>query len=104
MKAREEKYKSRIRVLEALASGTSGQTHVNSSATNGKTHVNFGDGDINISSRLQLELFNLNDQPPYIVFLIVFQVSADHVHRIKVCFSSKIGCFFIFPSFAYILF
>uniref|UniRef100_A0A0D9WR62 Kinesin motor domain-containing protein n=1 Tax=Leersia perrieri TaxID=77586 RepID=A0A0D9WR62_9ORYZ len=39
MKAREEKYKSRIRVLEALASGTSGQTHVKSSATNGKAHV-----------------------------------------------------------------
>uniref|UniRef100_A0A0E0LCJ4 Kinesin motor domain-containing protein n=1 Tax=Oryza punctata TaxID=4537 RepID=A0A0E0LCJ4_ORYPU len=39
MKAREEKYKSRIRVLEALASGTSEQTHVNSSATNGKAHV-----------------------------------------------------------------
>uniref|UniRef100_A0A0D3GHS5 Kinesin motor domain-containing protein n=1 Tax=Oryza barthii TaxID=65489 RepID=A0A0D3GHS5_9ORYZ len=39
MKAREEKYKSRIRVLEALASGTSDQTHVNSNATNGKAHV-----------------------------------------------------------------
>jgi kinesin family member C2/C3 len=41
MRAREEKYKSRIRVLEALASGANGQ--VNSSVTNGKTHVNFGD-------------------------------------------------------------
>ncbi|XP_062229006.1 kinesin-like protein KIN-14M isoform X3 [Phragmites australis] len=39
MRAREEKYKSRIRVLEALASGTNGQTQVNSSATNGKAHV-----------------------------------------------------------------
>ncbi|KAL6876396.1 hypothetical protein ACP4OV_012968 [Aristida adscensionis] len=38
MKAREEKYKSRIRVLEALASGTSGQTEVNSIMTNGKAH------------------------------------------------------------------
>ncbi|VAI77378.1 unnamed protein product [Triticum turgidum subsp. durum] len=39
MKAREEKYKSRIRVLEALASGTSGQIHVSSNAANGKAHV-----------------------------------------------------------------
>uniref|UniRef100_A0ACD6ADS5 Uncharacterized protein n=1 Tax=Avena sativa TaxID=4498 RepID=A0ACD6ADS5_AVESA len=39
MKAREEKYKSRIRVLEALASGNSGQIHVSSSATNDKAHV-----------------------------------------------------------------
>ncbi|PNT75807.1 hypothetical protein BRADI_1g38040v3 [Brachypodium distachyon] len=41
MKAREEKYRSRIRVLEALASGTSGQNQiqVSSSATNGKAHV-----------------------------------------------------------------
>ncbi|CAL5048232.1 unnamed protein product [Urochloa decumbens] len=39
MRAREEKYKSRIRVLEALASGISGQTQINSSATNGKTNV-----------------------------------------------------------------
>jgi hypothetical protein len=31
IKAREEKYQSRIRVLEALAGGASGQTHVNSS-------------------------------------------------------------------------
>ncbi|XP_037465071.1 kinesin-like protein KIN-14M isoform X2 [Triticum dicoccoides] len=36
MKAREEKYKSRIRVLEALASG---KIHVSSNATNGKAHV-----------------------------------------------------------------
>ncbi|KAG8094504.1 hypothetical protein GUJ93_ZPchr0012g19181, partial [Zizania palustris] len=39
MKAREEKYKSRIRVLEALAHGTSGQTHAYSSAANGKAHM-----------------------------------------------------------------
>ncbi|OEL16173.1 Kinesin KP1 [Dichanthelium oligosanthes] len=39
MRAREEKYKSRIRVLEALASGISGQTQINSSATNGKANV-----------------------------------------------------------------
>ncbi|XP_047082982.1 kinesin-like protein KIN-14M isoform X2 [Lolium rigidum] len=39
MKAREEKYKSRIRVLEALANGNSGQIHVSSSATNDKEHV-----------------------------------------------------------------
>ncbi|KAE8817330.1 kinesin-4-like [Hordeum vulgare] len=49
MKAREEKYKSRIRVLEALASGTSGQMHVSSNATNGKAHVSFGDDDLNIN-------------------------------------------------------
>lgn len=41
MRAREEKYKSRIRVLEALASGTSGQMQISSSATNGKTNVKF---------------------------------------------------------------
>ncbi|CAN6177854.1 unnamed protein product [Urochloa humidicola] len=39
MRAREEKYKSRIRVLEALASGISGQTQINSSAANGKANV-----------------------------------------------------------------
>lgn len=39
MRAREEKYKSRIRVLEALASGISGQTQINSSTTNGKANV-----------------------------------------------------------------
>ncbi|RLN12122.1 hypothetical protein C2845_PM09G16070 [Panicum miliaceum] len=39
MRAREEKYKSRIRVLEALASGISEQTQINSSATNGKANV-----------------------------------------------------------------
>jgi kinesin family protein C2/C3 len=39
MRAREEKYKSRIRVLEALASSISGQTQINSSATNGKANV-----------------------------------------------------------------
>lgn len=39
MRAREEKYKSRIRVLEALASGISGQTQINSSVTNGKANV-----------------------------------------------------------------
>ncbi|KAL6602840.1 hypothetical protein ACP70R_043201 [Stipagrostis hirtigluma subsp. patula] len=43
MKAREEKYKSRIRVLEALASGASGQAQANSNATNGKTHVSGDD-------------------------------------------------------------
>ncbi|XP_002437142.2 kinesin-like protein KIN-14M isoform X2 [Sorghum bicolor] len=36
IRAREEKYKSRIRVLEALASGTGGQIQINSSAANGK--------------------------------------------------------------------
>nr|TKW21881.1 hypothetical protein SEVIR_4G149801v2 [Setaria viridis] len=39
MRAREEKYKSRIRVLEALASGMSGQTQIHSNATNGKANV-----------------------------------------------------------------
>ena len=47
MKAREEKYKSRIRVLEALASG---KIHVSSNATNGKAHVSFGDDDLNVSA------------------------------------------------------
>ncbi|KAM0908229.1 hypothetical protein ACQ4PT_015595 [Festuca glaucescens] len=49
MKAREEKYKSRIRVLEALASGNSGQIHVSSSATNDKEHVNVRDSDLDIN-------------------------------------------------------
>ncbi|CAN6216593.1 unnamed protein product [Urochloa humidicola] len=39
MRAREEKYKSRIGVLEALASGISGQIQINSSAANGKANV-----------------------------------------------------------------
>ncbi|KAF8652021.1 hypothetical protein HU200_062963 [Digitaria exilis] len=39
MRTREEKYKSRIRVLEALASGISGQTQINSSVTNEKANV-----------------------------------------------------------------
>lgn len=56
MKAREEKYKSRIRVLEALASGTSDQTHVNSNATNGKAHVKFNDCDLTMDSKLLLKL------------------------------------------------
>ena len=49
MRAREEKYKSRIRVLEALASGISEQTQINSSATIGKANVR-----CNISSSLCL--------------------------------------------------
>jgi hypothetical protein len=49
MKAREEKYKSRIRVLEALASGNSGQIHVSSTATNEKSHVNVCDTDLDIN-------------------------------------------------------
>ena len=49
MKAREEKYKSRIRVLEALASGNSGQIHVSSSATNDKAHVSACDSDLDIN-------------------------------------------------------
>ncbi|WVZ79820.1 hypothetical protein U9M48_027352 [Paspalum notatum var. saurae] len=39
MRTREEKYKSRIRVLEALAGGASGQMQMYSSITNGKTNV-----------------------------------------------------------------
>jgi len=39
IRAREEKYKSRIRVLEALASGTGGQMQINSSAANGKINI-----------------------------------------------------------------
>ncbi|KAJ1259539.1 hypothetical protein BS78_10G164100 [Paspalum vaginatum] len=39
MRTREEKYKSRIRVLEALAGGASGQMQMYSNTTNGKTNV-----------------------------------------------------------------
>jgi len=39
MRSREEKYKSRIKVLEALASGISGQTQIHSSATIEKANV-----------------------------------------------------------------
>ena len=48
MKAREEKYKSRIRVLEALANGNSGQVQ-SSSATNDKAHVSVCNSDLDIN-------------------------------------------------------
>ena len=81
MRAREEKYKSRIKVLEALASGISGQTQIHSSATIGKANVR-----CNISSSLCLRP-DMNNISLSYSFLIFLQVAADHV--VKVCFLLK---------------
>ncbi|AQK82591.1 P-loop nucleoside triphosphate hydrolase superfamily protein with CH (Calponin Homology) domain [Zea mays] len=61
IRAREEKYKSRIRVLEALASGTGGQMQINSSAANGK---------INVSSSFHLKPIMMNRQFFYYTFIL----------------------------------
>jgi len=81
MRAREEKYKSRIKVLEALASGISGQTQIHSSETIGKANVR-----CNISSSLCLRP-DMNNISLSYSFLIFLQVAADHV--VKVCFLLK---------------
>lgn len=105
MRAREEKYKSRIRVLEALASGTNGQTQVNSSATNGKAHVKFGDGDLNMSSSLQLKPSNMNNQSPFLYsFLYCFSGCCRSCAPVEgLFFLLKTGCLFRLLSFAYSL-
>ncbi|XP_040381013.1 kinesin-like protein KIN-14M isoform X2 [Oryza brachyantha] len=61
MKAREEKYKSRITVLEALASGTGRQTHVKSCAENGKAHVS-ADHHMNEKEESKDTIMKLNQE------------------------------------------
>lgn len=69
-KVREEKYQSRIRVLEALASGTGEERGV------WKTY-------------LRLDWYKPFQNTPIFLILIFFQVVMDQLQQIKVCFRDK---------------
>jgi hypothetical protein len=69
-KVREEKYQSRIRVLEALASGTGEERGV------WKTY-------------LRLDWYKPFQNTPVFLILIFFQVVMDQLQQIKVCFRDK---------------